>query len=114
MRWSRWQDWATVLLGLALMTTPLISQTTNTAAICVAYGMGGLIVLAGLAAAYAKKPGALELIPLLLGIVTIAMPFIFEYTGETLMTWSAVIAGAGAILASGYEVVLAPKPAATA
>lgn len=114
MRWSRWQDWATVLLGLALMATPLVSQTTNTAAICVAYGMGGLIAVAGLAAAYAKTPNALEFIPLLLGILTIAMPFIFEYTNEALMSWSAWIVGAGAILASGYEAAFAPKSVAAA
>jgi uncharacterized membrane protein HdeD (DUF308 family) len=114
MRWSRWQDWATVILGVALMATPLVTQTTNTAAICVAYGMGGLIALAGLAAAYTKTPSVFEWLVVLLGVVTIAMPFIFQYTNETFMAWAAWIVGAATIVSSGYEAVLAPKVAAPA
>ena len=109
MRWNRWQDWATVVLGLGLMATPLISQTTSTAAICVAYGMGGLIALAGIASAAMTKPSAFAWIAVVLGVVTVAMPWIFQYTNEALMAWSAWIAGIGAVLASGYEVVSAPR-----
>lgn len=103
MRWQRWQDWATVILGVGLMTMPVITQTTSTAAICTAYGMGALIALAGIASASMKEATPFSWVAAILGVVLVAMPWIFQFTGETAMAWASWIVGAGTVLVSGYE-----------
>src|SRR4029453_18931907 len=110
-RWSRWQDWATVALGAGLMAMPLITQTTSTAAICAAYGMGGLIVASGIAAAAMTKPSFWSWASVAFGALLIAMPWVFQFTGETAMAGASRVVGAGTIAASGFQAVVAPRVA---
>jgi hypothetical protein len=48
-KWNRWQDWANVVLGVILFSTPFVfGATANTAAAFTAYIGGVLLVILGL------------------------------------------------------------------
>lgn len=111
--WRRWQDWATVLLGVILFATPFIFGTTSDAASSwTAYVMGALLALGGLWSASTEEPvpGA-EWIPLVLGAAVFVAPWILNFTAVAEMAWMSWIVGALAVLNSGLELlVLGQKP----
>lgn len=114
-RWSRWQDWTTVILGVALGVMPFITQTTGeTTAAWTAYIMGTLIVLAGLWAASTEKPTGLESIPAILGVIVFIAPWALQFTQVTALAWSAWVVGAFVALTSSYELVVAQSESAPA
>jgi len=48
-KWNRWQDWANVVLGVALFITPFVfGATANTTVAFTAYIGGVLLVIVGL------------------------------------------------------------------
>lgn len=54
MAWKRWQDYATIIFGVALFVTPFVfGDTSQATATTTAYILGVLLVLGGLLAAAA-------------------------------------------------------------
>ena len=103
--WTRWQDVATILLGIVIFATTFIFEATAvTAAAWTAYIVGVLFVGAGLWSATLEEPmAAIEVAPLAIGAALFAAPWILSYTGTTTMAWMSWIIGALAFVNSGLE-----------
>jgi SPW repeat len=116
--WTRWQDLATVLLGIVIFATPFIFEATAvTAAAWTAYIVGVLLVGAGLWSATLEEPmPAIEVAPVAIGAALFAAPWVLSYTGTTTMAWMSWIIGALAFVNSGLEffVIQAEQEPATA
>ena len=116
--WSRWQDLATILLGIVIFATPFIFEATAvTAAAWTAYVVGVLLVGAGLWSASIEEPlPAIEVAPLAIGAALFVAPWVLSYTGTTTMAWMSWIIGALAFVNSGVEffVIQAEQEAAPA
>ncbi|HXN57833.1 MAG TPA: SPW repeat protein [Candidatus Angelobacter sp.] len=100
--WKRWQDYATIIFGVALFATPLvfgdISQATATTT---AYILGVVLVLAGLLAAAMREANQVEWIPVILGVITFISPFVLGFTAVTAVAWAAYIIGVLAVVNAG-------------
>jgi hypothetical protein len=100
--WRRWQDWVVVALGVVLFVTPFVfGQTSQTVAASAAYGLGVLIVLAGLLNAAMREAGGLELIPAVLAVILFISPWAFGFTAVTALAYSAWIIAILIVLAVG-------------
>ena len=109
--WKRWQDWAILVLGIALFITPLIvpfisGGTTTAAAAYTAYVMGVLFVGAGLylLANPAKLFG--EWIQVLLSAVLIVSPFVVGFSSVVAVAYTSWIIGVLAILLAGSVLLM--------
>ena len=100
--WKRWQDYATMVFGVALFVTPLVfGDTSQATATTTAYILGVLLVLAGLLAAAMREANQVEWIPVILGVITFISPFVLGFTGVTAIAWAAYIIGVLAVVNAG-------------
>jgi len=100
--WRRWQDWAVVVLGVALFVTPLVfGQTSQSVAASSVYVLGVLIALSGLLNAAIREAGGLEIVPVVLAVILFVIPFAFGFTAVTTLAWSAWIVAILVALAVG-------------
>ncbi len=112
--WKRWQDWATVLLGVIAVATPFVFgiDLASTPA-WTAYVMGILLVLGGLWAASTPEPNtAIEWVPLVLGAVLFVAPWVLSFTSVGTMAWMSWIIGGLAVVNGGGELLFGQKPSA--
>jgi hypothetical protein len=114
--WTRWQDWATVLLGVILVATPFVYETTSdVVASWTAFVMGGLMIVIGLFAASMEEPTAgIEGIPLFLGLALFAMPWVLNFTSATEMAWMTWIVATLVALNAAAELLVLPQQTTTA
>ena len=92
--WRRWQDYATIILGVALFLTPFVfSDTSQGTATTTAYILGVLLVIGGLLAAAMREANNVEYVPVILGVITFISPFLFGFTAVTAIPWAAWIVG---------------------
>jgi SPW repeat-containing protein len=114
--WKRWQDWATVLLGVILVATPFVFETTSdVASSWTAYVMGGLMIVIGLWAASMAKPLAeIEGIPLILGIALFAAPWALSFTSVPEIAWMAWIVAVLLAVNAAAELLVLPRQSTTA
>jgi phosphoglycerol transferase MdoB-like AlkP superfamily enzyme len=114
--WKRWQDWATVLLGVIFFATPFVFQTTgDTASSWTAYVMGGLMVVVGLYAASMEKPLAeVEGVPLILGIALFVAPWVLSFTNVPEIAWMAWIVAVLLAVNAAAELLVLPQQSTTA
>jgi uncharacterized membrane protein HdeD (DUF308 family) len=100
--WKRWQDYATIIFGVALFITPLVfGDTSQGTATTTAYILGVLLVLSGLLAAAMREANTAEWIPVVLGVITFISPFVFGFTAVTAVAWAAYIVGVLAVVNAG-------------
>jgi uncharacterized membrane protein HdeD (DUF308 family) len=100
--WRRWQDYATIIFGVALFVTPFVfGDTSHTTATTTAYILGVLLVLAGLLAAAMREANQVEWIPVILGVITFIAPFVLGFTAVTAIAWAAYIVGVLAVINAG-------------
>jgi uncharacterized membrane protein HdeD (DUF308 family) len=100
--WRRWQDYATIILGVALFVSPFVfGDTSQGTAATTAYILGVLLVLSGLLAAAMREANAVEWIPVILGVITFISPFVFGFTAVTAIAWAAYIVGVLAVVNAG-------------
>ncbi len=100
--WKRWQDYATIIFGVALFVTPLVfADTSQGTATTTAYILGVLLVLSGLLAAATREANTVEWIPVILGVITFISPFVFGFTSVTAVAWAAYIVGVLAVVNAG-------------
>ena len=100
--WRRWQDYATIILGVGLFVTPFVfGDTSQTTATTAAYILGILLVLSGLVAAAMREANATEWIPVILGVVAFISPFVLGFTAVSAVAWAAYIVGVLAVVNGG-------------
>ena len=100
--WKRWQDYATIIFGVALFVTPLVfGDTSQGTATTAAYILGVLLILSGLLAAAMREANTVEWIPVILGVITFISPFVFGFTAVTAVAWAAYIVGVLAVVNAG-------------
>ncbi len=92
--WRRWQDYATIIFGVALFVSPFVfGDTSQGTASTTAYILGVLLVLGGLLAAAMREANNAEYVPVVLGVITFISPFVFGFTAVTAIAWAAWIVG---------------------
>jgi uncharacterized membrane protein HdeD (DUF308 family) len=92
--WKRWQDYATIIFGVALFVAPFVfGDTSQTTATTTAYILGALLLLSGLLAAAMREANQVEWIPVILGVITFISPFVLGFTAVTAIAWAAYIVG---------------------
>jgi len=99
---TRWQDWVTMALGIIVFASPFFFNATGyTAAAWTSYAAGVLIFFGGALAAASEDPSPFETIPVILGIVLIAAPWLLSFTDVTGVAWTAWIVGIVTVLTAG-------------
>ena len=108
--WRRWQDYATIIFGVALFVTPFVfGDTSQGTAATTAYILGALLVLAGLLAAAMREANGAEWIPVVLGVITFISPFVFGFTAVTAIAWAAYIVGVLTVISAGSVLLAANR-----
>ena len=109
--WKRWQDWATVIIGIALFITPFaFGATTNAPAAWTAYAGGLLLVIAGLWILSTPSLQSTEWSVMVIGVLLFIGPFVLGFSGMTSMAWSAWICGVLAVVLGGSVLFTERKP----
>jgi uncharacterized membrane protein HdeD (DUF308 family) len=104
--WKRWQDWATMVLGVLLFVSPFVFGATSYGlAAATAYVGGVLLVLAGLLAASSARVRSTEWIPVVLGVLLFISPWVLGFAGVMALAWTAWIIGVLAVIAGGSLLV---------
>jgi hypothetical protein len=67
--------------------------------------LGVLLFLSGLYAAAVSEAGTAEIIPMVLGVITLIAPWVLGFTAVTALAWSAWIIGVLAVLGAGSLLV---------
>lgn len=96
--WTRWQDWAEVVLGVVASLSPLWVDTTNTVTWTMIV-LGALIALDGLFSL--AMPGVVlgEYVQVILGVLLFISPWVLGFTDLTGAMWSAFVIGALTVIA---------------
>ena len=104
--WRRWQDYATMVLGVVLFATPFaFGDTGHTTAAYGAYVLGVLVLLSGVLSAAFDEARRVELVPVVLGVVTFLAPWVLGFTAVTAIAWAAWIVGVLTVLGAGSLLV---------
>lgn len=114
--WKRWQDWATIVLGLIVLATPFYFNVALGSAVAwTAYAAGVLLVLGGLWSESTDQPNqVIEAIPLVVGALLFIAPWVVGFTATPTMAWMAWIVGGLSVLNSGAELVIPAQRTTTA
>jgi hypothetical protein len=91
--WTRWQDWAEVVLGVVAVLSPLWLTTDSTVTWTLIV-LGALILIDGLVSL--AMPGVVmgEYVQIVLGVLLFVSPWVMGFTAMTGAMWSAFIIGA--------------------
>jgi SPW repeat len=90
--WTRWQDWAQVVLGaVAALSTIWVDTSTKTAWTMVVLGV--LIAIDGLWSLAAPGTVASEGIEVVLGVLLFISPWVMGYTALTGASWFSWVIG---------------------
>jgi uncharacterized membrane protein HdeD (DUF308 family) len=114
--WKRWQDWATILLGVIVFATPFVfGVALDSAAAYTAYAAGVLLALSGIWTASTSEPNpGIEWIPAIVGAALFVAPWFVSYTHVPEMSWMSWIVGALVVLNSGAELLVTGQRPTTA
>ncbi len=91
-KWTRWQDWVALVVGVYAFLSPIWTQATMAAT----WSMVVLgVLLAGSALWSLAAPGAVasEYIHAALGLLMFVSPWVLGFAGVTAMAWTAWILG---------------------
>lgn len=97
--WSRWEDWAIVVLGVVTALSP-IWVITSTAALTTMIVLGVLAIAAGLWSLAQPGMMATEWITLVLGVLLFISPWVMSYSGMSGAAWTSWIIGVLMVIAS--------------
>ncbi|MCP2166978.1 SPW repeat protein [Goodfellowiella coeruleoviolacea] len=106
--WTRWQDWAEVVLGVVALLSP-IWLSVSTAATWTMVVLGVLIAIDGLWSLAAPGTVASEWIQIVLGVLLFISPWVMGYSALTGAAWTSWIIGVLTVIAG-----VAALPAANA
>lgn len=95
--WTRWQDWAQVVLGLvAALST--IWLDTSTKVLWTMIVLGALIAIDGLWSLAAPGVVASEGVEVVLGVLLFIAPWVLSYTALTGASWFSWVIGGLAVI----------------
>lgn len=106
--WTRWQDWAEVVIGVLVLLSPLVVET-STAAMWTMIVLGALIALDGLASLARPSMVYGEWFQIVLGALLFISPWVMGYSDLSGASWASWIGGLLTIAAGA-----AAMPAANA
>jgi uncharacterized membrane protein HdeD (DUF308 family) len=102
--WKRWQDYATMVFGVAVSISPLVfGESSHHTATLGAYILGALLVVAGIVAAYTREArrSLFVNVPGIVALITFIAAIVLLFSGATgialtagLMAILTVLAGA--------------------
>ncbi|SHL38619.1 SPW repeat-containing protein [Pseudonocardia thermophila] len=96
--WTRWQDWAALVIGVLTALSPIVVET-NAAALWTLIIFGVLIALASLWSLAAPDSVASEYVHLGLGVLLFIAPWVLGFTAFGGASWTAWIAGVLTVIA---------------
>jgi uncharacterized membrane protein HdeD (DUF308 family) len=98
----RWQDYATMIIGVLLFVSPFVfGETSHQAAAYSAYILGVLLFLSGVLATFTRAANATEAVPAILGVITFVSPWIFGFSAVTSIAWTSWVLGIVALVNAG-------------
>jgi hypothetical protein len=100
--WKRWQDWATVVVGVLLFIAPFAFGAAGSAAAWTAYIGGILLAVAGLWSVSSPTIRYTDWAEVVLGVLLILAPFVVGFAAMTAIAWSVWIAGILAVVLGGW------------
>jgi len=108
-RWTRWQDWAAVVVGLyaalsSIWTTP---RTGTSVSLMIIFGV--LMIAAGVFSLAAPGLVSMEGIVAVFGALLFISPWIGLFAGSTGPAWTSWICGAIGVIAGLWGLVPAVK-----
>ncbi|MFI9817403.1 SPW repeat protein [Saccharothrix variisporea] len=90
--WTRWQDWAEVVIGALVLLSPLVVETSN-AAMWTMIVLGALIAIDGLASLAMPAMVYGEWFQMLLGALLFISPWVMGYSDLMAASWVSWIGG---------------------
>jgi hypothetical protein len=99
--WTRWQDWAALVIGVLTALSPLV-VATNAAALWTLIVFGVLIALSGLWSLAMPGSVASEYVHLALGVLLFLAPWVLGFAALTGASWTAWVAGVLTAVVSGF------------
>ncbi|OJY49654.1 MAG: hypothetical protein BGP03_18135 [Pseudonocardia sp. 73-21] len=106
--WTRWQDWAALVIGVLAALSPLVVATSAAAAWALVV-LGVLIAAAALWSLAAPGSVASEYAHVVFGVLLFVSPWVFTYSDLSGAAWTSWVAGVLAVIVGGTAV-----PAASA
>ncbi|MET9224971.1 SPW repeat protein [Lentzea sp. NPDC003310] len=90
--WTRWQDWAEVAIGVLVLLSPLVVDTSN-AAMWTMIVLGALIALDGLVEL--ARPAMIygEYVQMVLGALLFISPWVMGYSDLMAASWVSWVGG---------------------
>lgn len=104
--WTRWQDWAEVVLGVIVLLSPLVVDTTN-AAMWTMIVLGALIAIDGLVSLAMPAMVYGEWFQMVLGVLLFISPWVIGYTDMTAASWTSWVAGVLTVAAGAMALPVA-------
>jgi hypothetical protein len=102
----KYMYWVTGIIGLALMAAPFVlGYANNTAALWASVIVGGMALIVSFVEGVVRGRDLWEYwTAVLLGIIAIVAPFIFNFSGHVTAMWTMVIAGVLLAIFAGTKV----------
>jgi hypothetical protein len=96
-RWTRWQDWVVLVVGIYSVIAPFWASTESRATWTMVV-LGALLAVSALWSL--AMPGVMgaEASHAILGILLVVSPWVMSFTQLTTLTWTAWIGGAVALV----------------
>jgi hypothetical protein len=96
--WTRWQDWAAVVLGVVLALSPLVVDT-STGAMWTMIVLGVLLAASGLWSLAMPASVTSEGAHMALGVLMFISPWVMGYSSMQGASWTSWVIGALAVIA---------------
>ena len=95
--WSRWQDWAAVVLGVYVVLSTTWT-TTSGGAVAALLVLGGLLLVSGLWSLAAPGSMTSEYVHIALGVLLFVSPWVLGFAELGGASWTAWILGVLAVI----------------
>ena len=106
--WTRWQDWAALVIGVLAALSPLV-VATSTGAVWALVVLGVLIAATALWSLASPDSVFSEYAHIVFGVLLFISPWVLTYSDLTGASWTSWVAGVLAVIVGATAV-----PAATA
>ena len=106
--WTRWQDWAEVAIGVLVLLSPLVVDTSN-AAMWTMIVLGALIALDGLVDLAMPAMIYGEYVQMVLGALLFISPWVMSYADMMAASWVSWVGGVLTVAAGALAMPEANK-----
>ena len=96
-RWTRWQDWGAVVIGVLIALSPLVTAN-DTASLWTRVVFGVLLAASGLWSLSQPESVASEYVHIALGVLLFIAPWVMRYTDLSGAAWTSWVGGVLAVL----------------